>query len=76
MSTVNHSRGQPMFLFQYIMLCHTKCNQTQCTPQNPERDPIPTVAGVCVDLLLSYQRNSVGVVEGGNGGDERCSGRF
>ena len=27
------------------------------------------VAGVCADLLLSYQRNSVGVIGGGNGGD-------
>jgi len=34
------------------------------------------VAGVCADLLLSYQRNGVGIVEGGNGGDEGCSGGF
>jgi len=34
------------------------------------------VAGVCTDLLLSYQRNSVGVIGGGNGGDEGGSGRF
>jgi len=35
-----------------------------------------SVAGVCADLLLSYQRNSVRVVKGGKGGDEGCSGRF
>ena len=34
------------------------------------------VAGVCADLLLSYQRNSVGVIGGGNGGDKGGSGRF
>ena len=34
------------------------------------------VAGVCADLLLSYQRNGVGVIGGGNGGDEGGSGRF
>ena len=34
------------------------------------------VVGVCADLLLSYQRNSVGVFGGGNGGDEGCSGWF
>ena len=34
------------------------------------------VAGVCADLLLSYQRNSVGVIGGGNGGDEGGSGRL
>jgi len=34
------------------------------------------VAGVCADLLLSYQRNSVRVVGGGNGGDEGGSRRF
>jgi len=32
------------------------------------------VAGVCANLLLSYQRNSVGV--DGNGGDEGGSGGF
>ena len=34
------------------------------------------VAGVCADLLLSYQRNSIGVIGGGNGGDEGGSRRF
>ena len=34
------------------------------------------VTGVCTDLLLSYQRNSVWVIEGGNGGDEGRSGGF
>jgi len=34
------------------------------------------VAGVCADLLLSYQRNSVRVIGGGNGGDEGGSRRF
>ena len=32
--------------------------------------------GVCVDLLLSYQRNSVGVVGDGNGGGEGGSRGF
>jgi len=36
--------------------------------------PNQPVAGVCANLLLSYQRNSVGV--DGNGGDEGCSGGF
>ena len=35
-----------------------------------------TVAGVCADLLLSYQRNSVRIIGGGNGGDEGGRGRF
>jgi len=35
-----------------------------------------SVAGVCADLLLSYQRNSVRVIGGGNGGDEGCSRGF
>jgi len=35
-----------------------------------------SVAGVCADLLLSYQRNSVGIVGGGNGGDKGGRGRF
>ena len=35
---------------------------------------VGTVAGVCADLLLSYQRNSVGI--DGNGGDEGGSRGF
>jgi len=34
------------------------------------------VAGVCADLLLSYQRNSVRVVGNGNGGGKGSSQGF
>ena len=44
------------------------------TQNNRPQQPQAAVAGVCADLLLSYQRNSVGI--DGNGGDEGGSRGF
>ena len=59
-----------------VLLCRSgKYIRTAHWSASPHHSPF-SVAGVCANLLLSYQRNSVGVVSGGNGGDEGGRGGF
>jgi len=64
-------------------IAHQEIVQLEIPVPLPQLSQAPTlefdtdvVAGVCADLLLSYQRNSVGVIEGGDGGDEGGCGGF
>ena len=68
--TINHTGDGPYPLLQMLE------QRAVSNGSGSSAVSFADVAGVCADLLLSYQRNSVRIIGSGNGGDEGGSRRF